>query len=318
MRKEGWIAIMLFLSLNDFDSLESYNLPTYSVPSVDDLPGYYDTPGVRIETAGGLAAAMWIVMLISFAIAAVTIIGLWKVFKKAGEPGWAALVPFYNLYILFKITWDNPIKFLLLLIPIANIYFLIVTYIKLAKAFGKSTGFAVGLILLSPIFFIMLGFDKSKYLGNPTLQTLPSSGNNQQPQYAQQAQPQQQYPQPPQQSRPQQGYAQPGYPQQPQPPRPQQGYPQPGYPQQPQRPQQGYPQPGYPQQPQRPQQGYPQQGYPQQPQRPQQGYPQPGYPPQPQRPQQGYPQQPQQQRPQQGYPQQDGTSQQGGSFNQQR
>lgn len=104
---------------------------------------------------------------LSLALGVLAIVALWKIFVKAGEPGWAAIIPFYNLYVLFKITWGNGWKFLFLLIPIANIVFLIITMVKLAKAFGKSGGFAVGLIFLSVIFYCILAFDQSQYLGVP-------------------------------------------------------------------------------------------------------------------------------------------------------
>ena len=101
------------------------------------------------------------------AVSILAIIAMWKIFVKAGEPGWAAIIPFYNLYVLFKITWGNGWKFLLLLIPIANIVFYIITMVKLAKAFGKSGGFAVGLVFLSVIFYCILAFDQSQYMGVP-------------------------------------------------------------------------------------------------------------------------------------------------------
>ena len=104
---------------------------------------------------------------LSLAIIVLGIVAMWKVFEKAGEPGWAAIIPFYNLYVLFKITWGSGWKFLLMLIPIANIVIAIITMVKLAKAFGKSGGFAVGLIFLSIIFYCILAFDKSEYLGVP-------------------------------------------------------------------------------------------------------------------------------------------------------
>ena len=104
---------------------------------------------------------------LGLAVGVLAIVALWKIFEKAGEPGWAAIIPFYNIYTLFKITWGNGWKFLLLLIPIANIVFLILTMVKLAKAFGKSGGFAVGLIFLSVIFYCILAFDQSQYLGVP-------------------------------------------------------------------------------------------------------------------------------------------------------
>ena len=106
-------------------------------------------------------------MVLSLALGVLGIVAMWKIFEKAGEPGWAAIIPFYNLYVLFKITWGNGWKFLLLLIPFAGIVFAIITIVKLAKAFGKSGGFAVGLIFLSIIFYCILAFDQSQYLGVP-------------------------------------------------------------------------------------------------------------------------------------------------------
>jgi len=105
--------------------------------------------------------------LLGLAVAVLGIVAMWKIFEKAGEPGWAAIIPFYNLYILFKITWGNGWNFLLLLIPLANIVFMIITMVKLAKAYGKSGGFAVGLIFLSVIFMCILAFDQSMYQGVP-------------------------------------------------------------------------------------------------------------------------------------------------------
>ena len=66
------------------------------------------------------------------------IVACWLLFKKAGKPGWASIVPFYNVYTLFEITWGSGWRFLMLLIPIYNIVLGIQTCIKLAKAFGKS------------------------------------------------------------------------------------------------------------------------------------------------------------------------------------
>lgn len=100
-------------------------------------------------------------------IAILGIVAMWKIFVKAGEPGWAAIIPFYSTYVLFKITWGNGWKFLLLLIPFANIVFIIITMVKLAKAFGKGGGFAVGLIFLSVIFYCILAFGDARYVGVP-------------------------------------------------------------------------------------------------------------------------------------------------------
>ena len=105
------------------------------------------------------------IILIAFALCST--IGLWKVFKKAGEPGWAAIVPIYNSYVIFKITWGNGWKFLLMLIPLANIVFCIMTVNKLAKAFDKNIGFTIGLILVQPVFLLILGFGTARYVGVP-------------------------------------------------------------------------------------------------------------------------------------------------------
>jgi len=98
-------------------------------------------------------------------IAAIAVIAMWILFLKAGERGWAAIIPFYNLYVLYKITWGNGWFFLLTFIPVAGAVIGIITMVKLAKAFGKGTGFAVGLVLLSFIFILILAFGSAEYTG---------------------------------------------------------------------------------------------------------------------------------------------------------
>lgn len=123
----------------------------------------YSTDMNDAATGGLLAAfgSMWIVTMI---VAVVTIVAMWKLFTKAGRPGWAALIPIYNTYTLFDIVYPgHGIKFLLMLIPFVNIYIGIKCYIDLAKVFGKSGAYALGLIFLNPIFMCILGFDSSVY-----------------------------------------------------------------------------------------------------------------------------------------------------------
>lgn len=105
--------------------------------------------------------------IISLALGVLLIVAMWMIFKKAGKPGWAAIVPFYNIYVMYEITWGSGWRFLMLLIPIYNIILAIQTQVKLAKAFGKSGGFAVGLIFLPYVFDPILAFDRSVYLGVP-------------------------------------------------------------------------------------------------------------------------------------------------------
>ena len=93
--------------------------------------------------------------------------GLWKIFVKAGEPGWAAVIPFYNAYVLFKITWGNGWWCVACLIPVANLVLLAIAFWKLSRAFGYGAVMALGLVLLTPVFLLVLGFGKEPYLGVP-------------------------------------------------------------------------------------------------------------------------------------------------------
>ena len=112
--------------------------------------------------AAGNSTASSVVGIIG---AVIGIIALWKIFEKAGEQGWKAIIPLYDTYTFVKILEGNGWKFLLLLIPVVNIVYAIMLLVKLAKAFGKSTGFAIGLIFLSPIFMLILAFDGSVFRG---------------------------------------------------------------------------------------------------------------------------------------------------------
>jgi hypothetical protein len=88
---------------------------------------------------------------------------MWKIFAKAGQPGWAAIIPIYNWIVWCKIV-GRPAWWVLLLLICFPIFFIILS-IDLAKSFGKGVGFAVGLILLSIIFFPILGFGSATYQG---------------------------------------------------------------------------------------------------------------------------------------------------------
>jgi len=101
-------------------------------------------------------------------IAVVFIAGLWKVFTKAGQPGWAVLVSIYNIYILMKIAGKPGWWVVLYLIPLVNIVIFVLVAISLAKAFGRTTAFGVVMLfLLSGIGYLILGFGSDKYVGAP-------------------------------------------------------------------------------------------------------------------------------------------------------
>lgn len=89
----------------------------------------------------------------------------WKVFVKAGQPGWACIIPIYSTYILLKIAGKPWWWLLLFFVPLVNIIFAIWTLNMISKSFGKDEGFTVGLLLLSVIFWPILGFGSATYQG---------------------------------------------------------------------------------------------------------------------------------------------------------
>lgn len=98
-------------------------------------------------------------------VAIVVIAAQWRIFTKAGRPGWACLIPFYNLWVEYDIICGSGAKMFFLLIPLFNIYWEIKTMIKLAHAYGRSTGFGIGLLFLPAIFLCILGFGGAQYEG---------------------------------------------------------------------------------------------------------------------------------------------------------
>lgn len=132
----------------------------------------------------GIMVFFGVFMLIGLAVAIFMIITTWKILEKSNKPGWGALIPFYNTYLLCDITGVNPWWILIVvlspvlnIIPVigglasfaASIYFTVLLNVGLARAFKKEDGFAVGLILLPIVFYPILAFGKeNKYVGkNP-------------------------------------------------------------------------------------------------------------------------------------------------------
>jgi len=117
--------------------------------------------------AAGAAAAGGLFMLIYFGLILVVIIGMWKMFSKAGKPGWASIIPIYNCIVLLEIVGKPIWWILLLMIPLVNFVIAIILNLALAERFGKGGGFAVGLIFLPFIFIPMLGFGSATYQPAP-------------------------------------------------------------------------------------------------------------------------------------------------------
>jgi hypothetical protein len=106
-----------------------------------------------------------VAMIFGLLIALLIIVAMWKVFTKAGQPGWASIIPIYNLYIWCKIVGRPWWWILLMLIPFVNFIVAIILSIDLAKSFGKGVGFGLGLALLGFIFWPILGFGSAQYQG---------------------------------------------------------------------------------------------------------------------------------------------------------
>ncbi|HOJ03728.1 MAG TPA: DUF5684 domain-containing protein [Bacteroidota bacterium] len=115
---------------------------------------------------GGIGAGIGIGMILFYlVIVAFFVVCYWKLYTKAGKPGWAAIVPIYNIIVLLEIVGKPVWWFILMLIPCVNIVVAILVSLELAKVFGKDTGFAIGLILLPFIFIPILAFGDAEYQG---------------------------------------------------------------------------------------------------------------------------------------------------------
>ncbi len=103
--------------------------------------------------------------IVGLLIAVVMIVAMWKIFTKAGQPGWASIIPFYNIYVLCQIVGRPGWWLLLMLIPFVNFIIAIILCLDLAKSFGKGAGFGIGILLLGIIFLPILAFGSAQYQG---------------------------------------------------------------------------------------------------------------------------------------------------------
>ncbi len=125
--------------------------------AVQQYPEYGEGGG-----SGLFAGAFFVIWLGIFILMAAA---SWKIFTKAGKPGWAALIPIYNLIVLLEITGKPLWWFILFLVPFANLVALVLLAVALAQKFGKGVGFAIGLLLLPMVFFPILAFGPARYQG---------------------------------------------------------------------------------------------------------------------------------------------------------
>jgi hypothetical protein len=120
---------------------------------------------------GMFGAYELIIILVIFGLLILPLLGWWKIFEKAGKPGWASIVPIYNIIVMLEIIGKPWWWLLLMMIPYVGIIWYIWSLNLTSKSFGKTESFTVGLVLLGIIFIPVLGFGDAKYIG--------PAGNNQ-------------------------------------------------------------------------------------------------------------------------------------------
>lgn len=113
--------------------------------------------------AAGIGAGMMIVWLV---VTLLMIISMWKIFTKAGKPGWASIIPIYNIIVLLQVAGKPVWWIVLFLIPVVNLVIAIMALAGLARNFGRGAGTVIGLILLPIVFYPILAFGDAKYQGS--------------------------------------------------------------------------------------------------------------------------------------------------------
>lgn len=128
------------------------------------LAALQDEGGDGSEGLGILAGILGIgFFMFMMVFALIMIVSAWKVFVKAGKPGWAAIVPIYNMIVMLEVVGKPLWWIVLFFLPIANFVAGILVCIALAEKFGKGAGFGIGLAFLGFVFFPILAFSDAEY-----------------------------------------------------------------------------------------------------------------------------------------------------------
>ncbi len=168
------VAFLFVVQLPVGSAQEGDAAPTTTAMPEFDLSGLeYNDKDIKAlmaenpEATAGIFAAFGamagVFIVVYLAIVVLMLVAGWKIYTKAGKPGWAVLIPIYNIIVYLDIVGKPWWWLLLMLIPLVNIVIGIMIMHQLSLAFGKGAGYTVGLILLPIIFFPMLAFGSAKY-----------------------------------------------------------------------------------------------------------------------------------------------------------
>ena len=111
---------------------------------------------------------LWLIYLVIYVL---VVAGWWMIFSKAGEAGWKAIIPIWNILVLLRIVGREWWWIILMLIPIVNIVICVIVSLDLAKSYGRGTGFGIGLIIFPYIWSLILGFGSDTYRGPAAAKT---------------------------------------------------------------------------------------------------------------------------------------------------
>jgi len=131
------------------------------INAVSASTGASSSGGALAFLFGGI---MWIIWM---ALIVLMIVAMWRIFTKAGKSGWTAIIPLLNTLQMLDIAGKPWWWLLLMMIPIVDIVMLFLLSISFARAFGKGAGFGIGLVILAPIFYLILGFGSAQYQRPP-------------------------------------------------------------------------------------------------------------------------------------------------------
>ncbi|MBR4201436.1 MAG: hypothetical protein IKQ91_09235 [Oscillospiraceae bacterium] len=120
------------------------------------------------QYAGAAQGVSTSTMIFSLVCAVLALVAMCKLFSKAGEAGWKAIIPIYNIYIAFKLFWNGAsagLMTVLMFVPLVNIVIALILSYKIVASFGKGIGFFILSLLFNPIPQLILAFGGSQYIG---------------------------------------------------------------------------------------------------------------------------------------------------------